>query len=70
MFINAFRALAMALVAGSLCAASPTAIDVRVLNELAPRDPMEALRNGHLEKRLSADFSLDRQWNNEVLFGG
>ena len=60
----------MALVAGSFCAASPTAMDVKILNELAVRDPMEITRSGHLEKRLSADFSLERQWNDEVLFGG
>ncbi|EOO02257.1 hypothetical protein UCRPA7_2274 [Phaeoacremonium minimum UCRPA7] len=28
------------------------------------------LAEHHLEKRLSADFSLDKAWNNEVLFSG
>lgn len=43
---------------------------VRPLNELEVRDPMEAVRREHLEKRISADFSLDHEWNNEVLFSG
>lgn len=70
MIISPFRALMALLMASSLSTAGPVAVDVKVLNELSVRDPMEVARSGHLEKRLSADFSLERQWNNEVLFGG
>ncbi|CAI4217983.1 unnamed protein product [Parascedosporium putredinis] len=70
MIINPLRALLALLMVSRLSTAGPVAVDVKVLNELAVRDPMEVARSGHLEKRLSADFSLERQWSNEVLFGG
>ncbi len=73
MLLQPFRAIAVAMMAGTFCAASPTVMDPRVLrplNELVARDPMEIARDQYLEKRLSADFELERQWKNEVLFGG
>jgi hypothetical protein len=67
-------AAASVLAAASICYAGPVAhLDPRVvrpLNELVVRDPVEIARTQYLEKRLSADFSLEKHWKNEVLFGG
>ncbi|KAI0429183.1 hypothetical protein F5Y09DRAFT_357081 [Xylaria sp. FL1042] len=38
--------------------------------ELLVREGIKLARSQDLEKRASADFSLERTWNNEVLFGG
>ncbi|KAK5631762.1 hypothetical protein RRF57_007476 [Xylaria bambusicola] len=38
--------------------------------ELLVREGIKLARNQDIEKRASADFSLERSWNNEVLFGG
>lgn len=38
--------------------------------ELLVREGIKLAQSRDLEKRLEADFSLDRTWNNEVLFGG
>jgi hypothetical protein len=70
-----FSSVALLLAAASSAAAlvTPAMIDPRVvrpLNELIVRDPMEIARSQYVEKRLSADFSLEKKWNNEVLFGG
>jgi hypothetical protein len=73
MMRHSFVAFAAALAVARLSIASPSPVDMRVvrpLNELAVRVPMEVARAQYLEKRLSADFDLDREWNNEVLFGG
>ncbi len=60
----------------AVCAASPTPLDVsskpaRDEEQLAVREALaETIRSPHLEKRLSADFSMDRSWQDEVLFSG
>ena len=65
----------LAALAG-LVAASPVAMDVAVpLNavatELMVREALaETIRTPHLEKRLSADFSMEKTWKNETLFSG
>ncbi|KAI1281250.1 hypothetical protein F5Y07DRAFT_395735 [Xylaria sp. FL0933] len=38
--------------------------------ELLVREGIKLARSQDIEKRASADFSLERTWNNEVLFGG
>jgi hypothetical protein len=38
--------------------------------ELLVREGIKLARSRDIEKRVEADFSLDRTWNNEVLFGG
>ncbi len=58
----------------ALCSGSPMPLDVPVAhsqNELVVREAMEAaIHTPHLEKRLSADFSMEKTWSNEVLFAG
>jgi len=40
-------------------------------SELAVREALAAtVRTTHLEKRLSADFPMEKTWKNEVLFSG
>lgn len=38
--------------------------------ELLIHEGIKLARSQDVEKRASADFSLDKSWNNEVLFGG
>ncbi|TPX15560.1 uncharacterized protein E0L32_004258 [Thyridium curvatum] len=59
------------------CAASPAPLVMPIspgpssMTELEMREALElATRTQHLEKRLSADFSMDKTWDNEVLFQG
>ncbi len=58
----------------ALCGASPTPVDMPLnqgANDLILREAMrETIRTPHLEERLSADFSLERSWKNDVLFAG
>ena len=59
-----------------LAAAGPVAMDLAVpLNQAATdleiREALaDTIRTPHLDKRLSADFSMDKSWKNEVLFSG
>ncbi|KAI0537343.1 hypothetical protein GGR58DRAFT_351897 [Xylaria digitata] len=57
------------------CYASPTPIlDLSAMGspetELLVREGIKLARSQDIEKRISADFSLEKSWNNEVLFGG
>ncbi|KAI0417321.1 hypothetical protein F5X98DRAFT_387371 [Xylaria grammica] len=64
------------LMAASSCHTSPTPIlDLSAVGsldtELLVREGIKLARSQEdVEKRVSADFSLERSWNNEVLFGG
>lgn len=64
----------LAIAAAALASPAPVGLlDPRVtrpLNELVVRDPMEIARDPNVEKRLKADFCLNHEWNNHVLFGG
>ncbi len=54
----------------AVCVGSPAPINAplnRPANDLVLR---AALDTTHLEKRLSADFSMDRAWKDETLFAG
>ncbi|KAI1816780.1 hypothetical protein GGS20DRAFT_593994 [Poronia punctata] len=67
------RTLASFILA-TTCYASPTpSLDLTALNspetELLVRQGIILARSQELEKRASADFSLEKSWNNEVLFG-
>lgn len=67
--------LLSALVAASSSYAGPTPIvDLSPIGspdtELLVREGIRLARSQDIEKRASADFSLERSWNNEVLFGG
>lgn len=56
-----------------VCSASPTPVEVMVAkpeDDLVFREALELARQPHLEKRLSADFHMDKTWKNEVLFAG
>jgi hypothetical protein len=63
-----------AMAAATLASPAPLAmLDPRVarpLNELTVRDPVEIAKPNHVNKRHTADFSLQHTWNNEILFGG
>lgn len=55
------------------CSATPTPVDVMVAkpeHDLVFREALELAHRPHLEKRLSADFDMERTWKNEVLFSG
>ncbi|KAM7205014.1 hypothetical protein V8F33_001255 [Rhypophila sp. PSN 637] len=58
----------------SLASASPTPVDLHVTknpqHDLIFREALELAHQPHLEKRLEADFSLEKSWNNELLFAG
>ncbi|KAM7207357.1 hypothetical protein V8F20_002237 [Naviculisporaceae sp. PSN 640] len=59
----------------SLGSTSPTPVDVHVTNkpqhDLIFREALELAHQPHLEKRLQADFSLEKTWpKNHVLFAG
>ena len=72
MLFSRFNPLTLAAVLASVVNGSPTPLDLtlaRPQTDLAVRGAMD-LAEHHLEKRLSADFSLDKAWNNEVLFSG
>src|SRR5688572_30653677 len=61
------------LLSAGLTAASPARVNPHLLlplNEVAVRDPLEVARDPSIEKRISADFSLNHEWHNEVLFEG
>ncbi|KAI0481691.1 hypothetical protein F4859DRAFT_475642 [Xylaria cf. heliscus] len=71
--------LLSSLVAAPWSSASPARIldlglDLSPMNspdtELLIHEGIKLARSQDLEKRASADFSLERSWNNEVLFGG
>ncbi|KAF2969135.1 hypothetical protein GQX73_g4441 [Xylaria multiplex] len=67
--------LSISLMAASSCHASPTPIlDLLAMSspetELLVREGIKLARSQDIEKRISADFSLEKSWNNEVLFGG
>lgn len=62
----------VALIAAEAASPALAWVDPRViqpLNELVVRDPVDATFSQDLEKISSADFSLDRPWINELLFG-
>jgi len=67
--------MGLATLAG-LAAAGPVAMDLTVPLNQAATDLMvrealaETVRTPHLEKRLTADFSMEKSWKNEVLFSG
>ncbi|KAK4214526.1 hypothetical protein QBC37DRAFT_148326 [Rhypophila decipiens] len=58
----------------SLASASPTPVDLHVTknpqHDLIFVEALELAHQPHLEKRLEADFSLEKSWNNELLFAG
>lgn len=61
------------LLSAGLASASPTRVNPHLLaplNEVAVRDPLEVARDPSIEKRISADFSLNHEWHNQVLFEG
>ncbi|KAI0527880.1 hypothetical protein F5B22DRAFT_8836 [Xylaria bambusicola] len=67
--------LLSALIAVSSSRAGPTPVlDLSTIGsaetELLVREGINFARSQDIEKRASADFSLERSWNNEVLFGG
>ncbi|KAI1429347.1 hypothetical protein F5Y12DRAFT_482182 [Xylaria sp. FL1777] len=69
------KVLLSALAAASSSHAGPTPIlDLSPggshETELLVREGIKFARSQDVEKRASADFSLERSWNNEVLFGG
>jgi len=76
LLFTALRTYGAVLAAATTCLAGPlVVVDPTVVaspaSELVARDHvMSAARAQYLEKRLSADFALDRKWSNEVLFGG
>jgi len=76
MFFSRYSPIAWAATWAALSLASPTPMNALLPlnhrdNELAVREAMEAVVHmQHLEKRLSADFDMNRSWNNEVLFSG
>ncbi|KAI0879515.1 hypothetical protein GGS24DRAFT_653 [Hypoxylon argillaceum] len=64
-----------ALMAASPCYAGPVPmLDLALVNspetDLLVREGINLARSLDLAKRASADFSLEKSWNNEVLFGG
>ncbi|KAM7221395.1 hypothetical protein V8F06_003170 [Rhypophila decipiens] len=66
--------LAVISLFSSLASASPTPVDLHVTknpqHDLIFREALELAHQPHLEKRLEADFSLEKSWNNELLFAG
>ncbi|KAI1169974.1 hypothetical protein F4777DRAFT_570988 [Nemania sp. FL0916] len=62
------------LVVAQSCYATPTPmVELSPINspetELLVYEGIKLARSQDVEKRVSADFSLERSWNNEVLFG-
>jgi len=74
MFFSRYYPAAAVAAWAAVTAASPTPLDLPLnqpQNDLVLREAMEAtIHTPHLEKRLSADFSMDKEWKNEVLFSG
>ncbi|KAI0914368.1 hypothetical protein F4823DRAFT_351484 [Ustulina deusta] len=69
------KVLLSTLVAASSSHAGPTPVlDLSSVGppetELLVREGIKLARRQDVEKRASADFSLERSWDNEVLFGG
>ncbi|KAH8160908.1 hypothetical protein CIB48_g7337 [Xylaria polymorpha] len=69
------KTLLSSLLAASSCYASPARFfDLSPVGspdtELLIHEGIKLARSQDVEKRASADFSLDKSWNNEVLFGG
>ncbi|KAJ9154994.1 hypothetical protein NKR23_g2213 [Pleurostoma richardsiae] len=72
MLFSRFSPAAWAALLASTARGSPMPLDLplgRPQTDLAVRGAMD-MADHHLEKRLSADFSLDHSWDNEVLFSG
>jgi len=72
MLFSRFSPAAWAALLASTARGSPMPLDLplgRPQTDLAVRGAM-GMADHHLEKRLSADFSLDHSWDNEVLFSG
>ncbi|KAK9421148.1 hypothetical protein SUNI508_05996 [Seiridium unicorne] len=68
------RTLVTVTWAAMACVASPVPMEVAVLGD-TNTDPLvkkgiELAQSRGLERRLSADFSMEKTWDNEVLFGG
>ncbi|KAJ8105199.1 hypothetical protein ONZ43_g7521 [Nemania bipapillata] len=67
--------LLSSLLAAWPCYASPMPVlDLSLVNspetELLVREGINLARSLDVQKRASADFSLEKSWNNQVLFGG
>ncbi|KAH8169608.1 hypothetical protein LIA77_10152 [Sarocladium implicatum] len=63
----------LGLLLAGWASASPAPVNPHLLaplNDIVVRDPLEVARDPNIEKRISADFSLDREWHNQVLFEG
>lgn len=60
--------------AATMCLAVPNPIGASVVQvgtaDLMVKKGVELAQSRGLEKRLSADFSMEKTWNDEVLFGG
>ena len=60
------------LTAALACLASPTPLEVTALGpsqtDRLVQEGIELARSSGLEKRITADFSMDKAWNNTVLF--
>lgn len=71
---SAAAALGLAALGAVLgVSASPVPADLIVpgpRHELLVREALDSFQDFHLEKRMSADFSLDHSWKNHVLFSG
>ncbi|KAK9783547.1 hypothetical protein SCAR479_00106 [Seiridium cardinale] len=69
-----FRTLVAVTWAAMACVASPVPMEVAVLGDantdFLVKKGIELAQSRGLERRLSADFSMEKTWDNEVLFGG
>ncbi|KAK0722988.1 hypothetical protein B0T26DRAFT_811572 [Lasiosphaeria miniovina] len=71
-FPKAIASLSWAGMLLTLCSASPVEVIAvkRPQHDLMFREALELAHRPRLDKRLEADFSMEKAWNNEVLFAG
>lgn len=73
MLFSRYYGAGLAALWAVVSSASPTPVDVMVgkpENDLVFREALELARQPRLDKRLSADFDMEKSWKNEVLFAG
>lgn len=69
--MSMFRTLLVTIWAATICLATPTPMRVEgEKTDLLVKKGIELAESRGLEKRLSVGFSMEKTWNNEVLFGG
>lgn len=74
MYLKALSSLVVGAMSVGFSRASPVPLDLTTLgapdSDLLVQEGIRLAQSRDIERRLSADFYLDNEWHDEVLFGG